>query len=65
MDGSNTGNQTGSSTQPITLVGLAIFASSPGDIVLVRSGGYPLPMTVQQHVILRATRGSAVIGASN
>ncbi len=47
---------------PYPKVANGISSASPGDIVLIRPGHYNEPMTINQAVTLRATRGDALIG---
>ena len=63
VDGSNGGAQTGTSGSPWKAVASGVLAANAGtDIVLVRPGHYNEPMTINKAVMLRATRGDAVIG---
>jgi len=38
-------------------------ATDPGDIVLIRNGSYDETLTIDQEVVLRASRGDVLIGA--
>lgn len=59
-----TGNDTGSgsSTQRYRTLFRGLEVAQPGDIVLLTTGNYNEPRTINQHVTLRATRGPVSIG---
>jgi hypothetical protein len=58
------GSSDGTSANPFATFGQGITSAkaSGGDIVLVRPGHYNEPQTISKPVVLRATRGSALIG---
>ena len=60
-----TGNDTtgdGSSGNRYRTVARGVTVANSGDIVLLRTGNYDEPMTINKAVTLRATRGTAVVG---
>jgi hypothetical protein len=56
------GGGSGSSTSPFDTVLDGLGAASSTDIVLVRAGVYQESLTIDQRVVLRASRGDAIIG---
>lgn len=47
---------------PFPSVSGGVTAAEAGDIVMIRPGNYPGPMTITKRLYLRATRGDAVLG---
>lgn len=62
VNGSFTGSQLGTSSNPYRAFALGTWYVAPAGTVSIAAGSYPEPMTICQPMVLRATGGSAVLG---